>query len=176
MLKKESMKKKENIFYLFKNIIEKSSFIGFLSVSQYDVKNHIHLKRELEVLGFKVKVVKNKVFSKVIKTRFSRYKNMVPLVQGFCIIIYPIEFICKVSTLKMLALFLKKNNKYIFLGGLLEDRLINSNYFKFLLELKEIDQIFSEIYFLINRSNTTLVNTLLDPSKNLVNILRNKEE
>jgi len=156
------MTKKSNHLNIFYNLFSNKSFITILSLKSTTIKDKISLKKSLKNFGLKSKIIKNNLFKKSIDLYFPKYKNLIPLAQGFCIIIYPSIDHKKVDfeEIQSFFSFIKKRKDCIFLGGLLNQKLINKTFFEDLLLLKDSKKIY-----------TNLLETLISPQFRLNSFL-----
>ena len=107
--------KKQNLFLSFEKLLKTKTSIFFISVTQLTIKEKILLKNEFEKFGLKFIVVKNKVFTKQIEENFPKLQNLIPLVQGFCIALYPLDSKeqTTIEDLKQLGTFLDKHSNLL---------------------------------------------------------------
>ena len=156
------MTEKINQLTIFYNLFCNKRFITILSLKSTTIKDKISFKKSLENFGLKSKIIKNKLFIKSIDLYFPKYKNLIPLAQGFCIIVYPNLDNVKMNfqNIQSFFKFIKKREDCIFLGGLLDQKLINKSFFEDLLLLKDSKKIY------IN-----LCETLVNPQFNLTSFL-----
>lgn len=167
------MSKKKNLFNFFINLLSSNRFIAIISVNKLGIDNKNELKLELQKIGLQSKVLKNNIFRKVIENKFPNYINILPLVQGFCILVYANDF--EVVSLKSFQKFLTKNEQYLFLGGLFDGHLINGNFLKSIAQAKEPLEIFKEIIGVLNHPNLRLVQSLDKLPSTLMYLLQNKK-
>ena len=162
-------KKKQNLFTNFQNLLKSKTSIFFLSVNKLTIKDKMLLKQEFEKQGLSFMVLRNKVFIKQIELNFPKLLNLIPLVQGFCIVIYPKNFEgnITISNLQQLGIFLEKQTDFMFLGGLFENKLVNQTFLKELKHLKNADIVYRNIISVLTSSQQNIYSTLLRPINNL---------
>lgn len=150
------IKKQQQISYLTL-LFELGFFLGFLTVNKFTHEEKTVLKKELHKIGLQSKVLKNKLSTHIIKSKHPQYVNMLPLIQGFCLIIYPSSKIKDVGfdEIKEFGLFLEKNPNYIFLGGFYKNTFINKVFFQEALALKSRLEIYSRLLRTLLRSCST---------------------
>ena len=172
------VKKKVNQFKKFDHLLQTNTSFFLLSVTTLTVDDKVELKKELKKLNYDFIVLKNKVFIKFIKEYFPKYQNIIQLVQGFCIIIHPtasssteqIDY----TNLKKLGSFIEKQQNLFFLGGLLEQQLVNKDFMKKVLDLRNPDSIYQNIINLITYPQQTVINVLQSPSNKIQAAVSNK--
>lgn len=167
--------KKQNLFLSFEKLLKTKTSIFFISVTQLTIKEKILLKNEFEKFGLKFIVVKNKVFTKQIGENFPELQNLIPLVQGFCIALYPLDSReqATIEDLKQLGTFLDKQPNLLFLGGLFEKKLINQTFLNELLKLKSSEIIYQNIINLITLPQRNVFGAVQRTSTNLQFMISN---
>lgn len=162
-------KKKQNLFTNFENLLSSKTSIFFLSVTKLTINDKMFLKQEFEKHGLNFMVLRNKVFIKQIELNFPKLMNMIPLVQGFCIVIYPksVEKNVTISNLQQLSVFLEKQTNFLFLGGLFENKLVDQAFLKELKSLKSSTKVYQNIINMLTLSQQNIYSTLQNPSQNL---------
>jgi ribosomal protein L10 len=168
------LSKKQFQLKLLSKILAENNFFAFLSVNSFTVKNKIELKHQLNKFGFDFKVLKNGLLVKAIQIEFPQYINMVPLSQGFSIIIYSVDNSKGIDFLKLkdLALLLKNQSNLLFLGGLYDNKIINKAFLKSTLLVKSSVEIYSDLISTINQSQFSLINSLQKVPGNLVHCIQ----
>ena len=144
------------------------SFFFNKKVNQFNKFDH---------LNYDYIVLKNNVFSKFIKKYFSKYKNVIQLIQGFCIIVYPIYNNAEqidYTKLKKLSAFIQEQKNILFLGGFLNQKLVNKDFMKQILELKSAENIYQNIVNLITSPQRKMISLLQSPSNKIKYILFEK--
>lgn len=168
------LSKKQFQLKLLSKILSGNQFFGFLSVNSFTVKDKIELKHQLNKIGFNFKVLKNGLLIKALKTEFPKYLNMVPLSQGFSIIIYSVDNSETFDFLKLknLALFLKKQSNLLFLGGFYDNKIINKVFLQNTLSVKSSIEVYSDLINTINLSQSSFINLLQKVPSNLVHCIQ----
>ena len=163
-------KKKRNQFKSLNKLLERKNPIFLLSVTELTITDKIFLKKELKKFGLDFMVLKNKIFIQQIQQNFPKLNNLISLVQGFCILLYPLDTeIGKIdyNHLKDFGLFLEKQPNIFFLGGLFENELINQKFLNNLKEIKNFDTIYQNIITLLKYPQRGIQSTLQSSSNKL---------
>jgi ribosomal protein L10 len=167
-----SKKKKLSQFYAFERLLKRKTSFFMLSVTHLTVLEKLQLKLDLKEMGYDFIVLKNKVFIKQLKLNYPKFLNIIPLVQGSCIIVYPtLSVDSKVPNdyegIKSLGKYLEKKVSYLFLGGFFDNKLINKDFLKEVLNLKSLDAIYQDIINLLNHPKQNLYNIIQSPSNKM---------
>ena len=119
-------------------------------------------------------MLKNGLLVTALKTEFPEYTNMIPLSQGFSIIIYSTDNseAFDFSKLKSLALFLKNQSNLLFLGGLYDNKIINKAFLTKALSVKSSVEVYSDLINTINLSQLSLINSIQKVPGNLVHCIQ----
>jgi ribosomal protein L10 len=168
------LSKKQFQLKLLSKILSGNQFFGFLSVNSFTVKDKIELKHQLNKIGFNLKVLKNGLLIKALKTEFPKYLNKVPVSQGMSIIIYSVDNSETFDFLKLknLALFLKKQSNLLFLGGFYDNKIINKVFLQNTLSVKSSIEVYSDLINTINLSQSSFINLLQKVPSNLVHCIQ----
>ena len=168
------LSKKQFQLKLLTKLLTEKDFFSFLSVNSFTVNDKIELKRQLNKLGLDFTVLKNSLLVQAIKKEFPQYINMIPLSQGFSIIIFSVDNSESVdfSKLKQFALFLKNQKNLLFLGGLYDNKIINKTFLQETLSLKSSIEIYSDLISIINQSQFSLINSMQKVPGNLVHCIK----
>ena len=168
-----SSNKKLMLMKRFSSILKTKSFFCFISTTQFTIQDKALFKKEFEKLGIEVIVLKNRLFTKIIADHFPKYKNIIPLVQGLCLFVYSTnDENIELTTLQHLSHYIKKKDEFSFLGGLFNNKLINSSFIEYVLTLKDEKTIYSNLLSIIASQNATLINQLQTPANLILRILK----
>lgn len=168
-----SSNKKLMLIKHFSSILKTKRFFCFISTTQFTIQDKAIFKKEFEKLGIEVIVLKNRLFTKIIADHFPKYKNIIPLVQGLCLFVYSnSNENIELTTLQHLGRFIKKKDEFSFLGGLFDNKLINSSFIEYILTLKDEKTIYTDLLSVISSKNATLINQLQTPANLLLRIIK----
>ena len=170
--------KKTNQLNTFSDILENKDSIFFISANNFTINEKTLLKSELNNIGLDLIVLKNGLFKKTIQNNFPKYVNLEPMIQGFCIAVYPsvnsesLNF----DSLKLLALLLIKKPFLLFLGGVHENQLVNKSFIETILSIKNPLDIYSELISIIATPKYSLNNSLKQVPTTISKILKIRED
>ena len=164
------MNKKNKQISYFISLLKLQFFIGFLSINTFTFQDKVRLKLELRKIGLESKVLKNKFFSHIVKSTYPRYINMLPLIQGFCIIVYPkskTEDIDLIGIQKF-AVFIKENSNYTFLGGFFNNSFVNGVFLNKILTLNSHTEIYTQLLHTLSTPSFSFNFVLNTPSSGII--------
>lgn len=170
--------KKTNQLTIFSDILENKNSIFFISANNFTINDKTLLKSELNDIGLDLIVLKNGLFKKTIQNNFPKYLNLEPMIQGFCIAVYPsvnsenLNF----DSLRSFALILIKKPFLLFLGGVHENQLVNKSFIETILSIKNPSDIYSELVSIIATPKYSLNNSLKQVPSKISTILKLREE
>lgn len=170
--------KKTNQLNIFSDILKKKNSIFFISANNFTINEKILLKSELNNIGLDLIVLKNGLFKKTIQNNFPAYINLKPMIQGFCIAVYPKDENNSLNfdSLRSFALILMKKPFLLFLGGIHENKLINKSFIETILSIKNPLDIYSELVNIISTPKYTLNSSLKHIPITVSKILKFKDK
>ena len=169
---KTSIKKHFRVNH-FKDIIEKSNFVGFFYISNLNIPFKLDLKKKLQTYGLQFEIIQNKLFQKALLSSSVKYNGVDSLVQGFVIIIFPINLSNDNNyyNLKLAFEFLKTYKNVLFIGGISYDNIVNKLFSTYILSIQDTKEVFYKLLSTINNPGSILVKKTKKTSNNLNYIL-----
>jgi len=126
------------------------------------------LRRELEKVDARYKVIKN-TLSKRVLDELNINSNLKALFTGVTGMVFCSDY---VSTIKVLAKFGKGNDKFEIKGGYIEERSVTSEEIKAISMLSSKEELIGKLVMVLNSPIQGIVNVLSGPKKALVYALK----
>ena len=175
---KSSLNSKKNFkIQKVREYLSTKDFVGLYNLNSLNVSKRLELKNTFKQYGFHIQVINNSLFEKTISLYFKEYENIIPLSQGFLLMVVPIQDE-KVDLVELKKLFIalrKEGKTLFFLGGVFNKTLINDTFAAELMKVKTRLEIFSEIVGMLERPSSSIISNITIPQSELLYLTSKKD-
>ncbi len=161
------MLKKQQIVKNLEKIYKSSNSIIIIHYHGFTVADITSLRKKLKAQEVDLKIVKN-TLSKIAMKNIN-YSDAAKMFQGPVAIAYSMDIVAAAAGI---VEFKKQNNNLKIIGGIINDRIIDTKEVMYLAKLPSLNQLRSNIISLIKSPLLKIVQTINEPKNSLVRVIK----